>query len=423
MSTDDGTTRPEGSSQPDSETWPSSASPDAPTERLSTSAWGTPGSEAPTAAYGTPGYGQPGSEAPTAAYGTPGYGQPGSEAPTAAYGTPGYGQQPSGEPTAAYGTPGYGQQPASGYGQQPATSEYGTGYGQSTAGGYGAGYGQSAASGSPAGYPGGYGGTGDGSGAPGYAGSGYGAPPAPGYGQQPGYSAPPPAGGQPPYGAPGGGYPGYAPYPGPTNTAGWDGPSIGALATGVVGLAIVPLVLGIIGLRRTTKNGTQGKWMAIVGIVLGALQVVGYLTLALVLILVVNPRVQEQRAELDRLWDGCAAGVMADCDDLYYESDYDSPEEEFAETCGGITTYSGGSCYLLEEQDTTDDGDTGTGTSVEPDTYGDDPELDALWDACEAGDGQACDDLYWESPLGSDYEDFASTCGNRTTDAVFCADM
>jgi len=46
-------------------------------------------------------------------------------------------------------------------------------------------------------------------------------------------------------------------------------------------------------------------------------------------------------------------------------------------------------------------------------SYGDDPELDALWDACEAGDDVACDDLYWESPLGSEYESFGLSCAGR----------
>jgi hypothetical protein len=45
--------------------------------------------------------------------------------------------------------------------------------------------------------------------------------------------------------------------------------------------------------------------------------------------------------------------------------------------------------------------------------YGDDPALDALWDACEAGDAQACDDLYMDSPLGSEYEEFGGSCGGR----------
>ncbi|WP_062135877.1 DUF4190 domain-containing protein [Demequina aestuarii] len=46
-------------------------------------------------------------------------------------------------------------------------------------------------------------------------------------------------------------------------------------------------------------------------------------------------------------------------------------------------------------------------------TYGDDPFLDGLWDECEAGDMAACDDLYYESPVGSGYEDFGWECGGE----------
>jgi len=47
------------------------------------------------------------------------------------------------------------------------------------------------------------------------------------------------------------------------------------------------------------------------------------------------------------------------------------------------------------------------------DAYGDNPDLDALWDACEAGDGVACDDLYAQADFGSGYETFGYTCGER----------
>jgi hypothetical protein len=59
------------------------------------------------------------------------------------------------------------------------------------------------------------------------------------------------------------------------------------------------------------------------------------------------------------------------------------------------------------------------------DTYGDDAHLDSLWDACAGGSGAACDDLFFESPIGSQYEDFGNTCGNRfsQSDAPFsCED-
>ncbi len=56
-------------------------------------------------------------------------------------------------------------------------------------------------------------------------------------------------------------------------------------------------------------------------------------------------------------------------------------------------------------------------------TYGDDPEMDLLWDMCEFGDGEACDELFFISPFGSDYEEFGNTCGFRfEPSTVLCAD-
>ncbi|MEM7338551.1 MAG: hypothetical protein AAF467_07890 [Actinomycetota bacterium] len=45
--------------------------------------------------------------------------------------------------------------------------------------------------------------------------------------------------------------------------------------------------------------------------------------------------------------------------------------------------------------------------------YGTSPALDLLWDACEAGNGVACDQLFAQAPLGSAYEQFGLTCGDR----------
>jgi hypothetical protein len=44
-------------------------------------------------------------------------------------------------------------------------------------------------------------------------------------------------------------------------------------------------------------------------------------------------------------------------------------------------------------------------------TFGDDNELDRLWRACERGDWLSCDDLYFESPVDSEYEWFGASCG------------
>jgi hypothetical protein len=49
-----------------------------------------------------------------------------------------------------------------------------------------------------------------------------------------------------------------------------------------------------------------------------------------------------------------------------------------------------------------------------PKKKGDDATLDALWDQCAAGFGQACDDLFDRAGIGTDYEDFGATCGHRT---------
>lgn len=53
----------------------------------------------------------------------------------------------------------------------------------------------------------------------------------------------------------------------------------------------------------------------------------------------------------------------------------------------------------------------------EGEEYGDNPVLDALWDDCEAGDGLACDDLFFSSGTGTAYETFGLTCGERYTEA------
>ncbi len=55
-----------------------------------------------------------------------------------------------------------------------------------------------------------------------------------------------------------------------------------------------------------------------------------------------------------------------------------------------------------------------------PMNFGDDAALDQLWQACDDGDGAACDRLWELAPVGSDYESFAATCGNRSLNASSC---
>jgi hypothetical protein len=100
---------------------------------------------------------------------------------------------------------------------------------------------------------------------------------------------------------------------------------------------------------------------------------------------------------LDALWDDCAAGDDAACDELYRVSPVGSEYEEFGDTCGGSSA--GGGCVPED---------------VGPYAYGDDPALDAMWDDCAAGDDAACDELYRVSPVGSEYEEFGDSCGGSS---------
>jgi hypothetical protein len=76
-----------------------------------------------------------------------------------------------------------------------------------------------------------------------------------------------------------------------------------------------------------------------------------------------------------------------------------------------------------DDEDDADDSDDSDSGSDGDGTYGSDSELDALYDACEEGDFEACDQLYLDSPSGSEYEEFADSCGNRNEPAGYCVDV
>lgn len=167
------------------------------------------------------------------------------------------------------------------------------------------------------------------------------------------------------YGTPGGstfGAPAASSYPAqsyasaPVPSGGTDGVSIAALVVGLLGGGFIAIILGALGIKRTADGSRSGAGLAWTGIVLG---IVG--TIAATALVV---------------WPIAAAAVVFDADTW-----------DFEDTTGTVTSGA--------------------------ETYGDDPVLDALWDQCEAGDGAACDDLYWDSPLGSDYEEFGDTCAGR----------
>ena len=63
--------------------------------------------------------------------------------------------------------------------------------------------------------------------------------------------------------------------------------------------------------------------------------------------------------------------------------------------------------------------------AVAPGPLGPDPVLDAYADNCFAGEMQACDDLFYESPPMSAYEEYGVTCGGRVKqfDVMACTDL
>ena len=115
---------------------------------------------------------------------------------------------------------------------------------------------------------------------------------------------------------------------------------------------------------------------------------------------------------LDRLWDRCADGAWDACDDLYWDSPIGSGYEAYGASCGDRDSW-WGSCAEFMPNGSSSGSGSGDLWPDDPDTYGDDATFDRLWDRCADGALDACDDLYWDSPLGSRYEDFGATCGDR----------
>jgi hypothetical protein len=115
--------------------------------------------------------------------------------------------------------------------------------------------------------------------------------PPPGYPQQ-GYPPPgyPPPGYPPQYGG-GYGY-GYDPYAQgrPTGT---NGKAIASLVTSLAGLffcgvpSVVGLILGIIAMREVKRTGQDGHGMALAGVIVGALAIVGWILYVVVIIFMV----------------------------------------------------------------------------------------------------------------------------------------
>lgn len=138
-----------------------------------------------------------------------------------------------------------------------------------------------------------------------------------------------------------------------------------------------------------------------------------------------DPQDHGDDATLDALWDACATGDHRACDELFLESGFGTEYEKFGETCGGRNEPAGYCEAVYANGGPDDPAVPGNQDPVEAidsssEAYGDDPGLDALWDGCEKGAFDACDELYVNSPFGSAYEEFGETCGHRNEPQGYC---
>ena len=95
----------------------------------------------------------------------------------------------------------------------------------------------------------------------------------------------------------------------------------------------------------------------------------------------------------------------------------------------GMADSMGGSMFSMEEEFAWGGG----GYPVPPEDLaepvppvpGPDPVLNAYAQGCFEGDYQACDDLFYESPPLSDYEEYGGTCAGRVKqmDVMACTDL
>lgn len=76
---------------------------------------------------------------------------------------------------------------------------------------------------------------------------------------------------------------------------------------------------------------------------------------------------------------------------------------------GGLTLVAAIVAALVD--DDAPPGPSGDVTATVPFGPGDDPALDALLDACQGGDGAACDELFFAAGIDTDYETLGATCG------------
>lgn len=165
-----------------------------------------------------------------------------------------------------------------------------------------------------------------------------------------------------------------------------DGLAIAALITGILGLGLVPLILGIVSLKKIKKTGAGGRALAIAGIVLGALELVAWGIFVIIIIVA-----------------AATAGSQGS-----YEYSYSSSTSNSSSPSTSSGTYS--------SQWTNYDFDE---TKIQAEITAT-PELGPLYNQCADGNMSSCDDLFMRSEFGSELEKFGDSCGGVGRTTTFC---
>ncbi len=114
-----------------------------------------------------------------------------------------------------------------------------------------------------------------------------------------------------------------------------------ALNLALLGTAIFAVIVGHKAMKELkvweTRWPTQkGRTQAVIALILGYIQTI-FWTLALVALIVaaISGWGSAPASNISELHSECANGDMYSCDQLYVESEADSAEERFGDTCGG----------------------------------------------------------------------------------------
>lgn len=118
----------------------------------------------------------------------------------------------------------------------------------------------------------------------------------------------------------------------------------------------------------------------------------------------------------------CGSGVQEASVDTGASPTIEVPDPTVPEA---TTTTESDETTTTTEADVTDTSVAGGDVpdAQDPGDLGDDAQLDALAQDCFDGDFGACDQLFFDSPVDSDYEAYGDSCGGRNEPGGLCVNI